>query len=413
MNHTIMNYFEKHLFSKLQLSEVPSKDLGIIVTIPCFNEPELIRTLQSLESCDATHCEVEVIIHINSSENSSTEIIEQNNKTINEFSLWNKNKTRKYFLLHSPTLPHKHAGVGLARKIAMDEAASRFSLTGNEKGIIVCIDADCIVEKNYLVELEKHFQENSGSIGCSINFAHPLEGNEFDKTIYSSIINYELFLRYYILSLKWSGFPYSFHTIGSSMAVMANAYTKQGGMNRRKAGEDFYFLHKLFPLGKFTTLNSTWVTPSPRVSNRVPFGTGADISKQLLRKTETYLSYNFQTFIDLKNFFILLPSIYSSTPIQDSIPPSMKEFLLRESFGETIEEIKSNTSNEETFLKRFFSWFHGFKVLKFVHFAREHFYPNQEITMAVSLLLQSMKQEKIVNGKKEILLQLRKIEKEN
>ena len=41
------------------------------------------------------------------------------------------------------------------------------------------------------------------------------------------------------------GYPDSIYTIGSAFAVRAEAYMKQGGMNRRQAGEDFYFLYKL------------------------------------------------------------------------------------------------------------------------------------------------------------------------
>ena len=35
------------------------------------------------------------------------------------------------------------------------------------------------------------------------------------------------------------------------MAVRADAYLRQGGMNRRKAGEDFYFLNKFMVLGGY------------------------------------------------------------------------------------------------------------------------------------------------------------------
>ena len=69
-------------------------------------------------------------------------------------------------------------------------------------------------------------------------------------------------------------FPFAFHTIGSSMAVRASSYMRQGGMNKRKAGEDFYFQQKIIPLCGFTECNSTVVYPSPRPSYRVPFGTG-------------------------------------------------------------------------------------------------------------------------------------------
>src|SRR4029434_9989987 len=101
--------------------------------------------------------------------------------------------------------------------------------------------------------------------------------------IYKAIAAYELHLRYYLQALRTAGFPHGYHTIGSSMAVRARTYMEQGGMNRRQAGEDFYFLHKLIPLGGFTELNSTTVYPLPRPSNRVPFGTGRAVSEWLIQ----------------------------------------------------------------------------------------------------------------------------------
>ena len=90
---------------------------------------------------------------------------------------------------------------------------------------------------------------------------------------------YEDYLHYYKKALDYAGFPDSIYTIGSAFAVRADAYVKQGGMNRRQAGEDFYFLNKLTKLGKITEINDAYVYPSARVSDRVPFGTGAAMNK--------------------------------------------------------------------------------------------------------------------------------------
>ena len=60
-------------------------------------------------------------------------------------------------------------------------------------------------------------------------------------------------------------------------------------MNRKKAGEDFYFLQKLFDAGHFSECNTTRVIPSPRPSDRVIFGTGPAIREYL----ETAVSLTF------------------------------------------------------------------------------------------------------------------------
>ena len=125
-------------------------------------------------------------MHVNSSEISDETILKQNQKTIEEFENWKRlaGSKIKYYLIHSRSLPKKHAGVGLARKIVMDEAAWRFSEINNVKGIIVCLDSDCTVDQNYLQAIETHFSTHEKATGCSIRFEHPLEGKEFKNSIY-------------------------------------------------------------------------------------------------------------------------------------------------------------------------------------------------------------------------------------
>ena len=58
------------------------------------------------------------------------------------------------------SLPKKDAGVGLARKIIMDEAFKRFS-TLDHNGVIACLDGDCVVQENYIEELITHYKSTS------------------------------------------------------------------------------------------------------------------------------------------------------------------------------------------------------------------------------------------------------------
>lgn len=412
-------YLEKHRFCERQIRDSVSKDTGIIVVIPCYNEPAFLKTLQSIFDCERTKHSVEVIVVINSGEQDDEKVLKQNQKTFNETTEWIKNNSQhklRYHLIEIKNLPKKHAGVGLARKIGMDEAVVRLNDIKNNDGVIVCMDADCAVEKDYLVEIENHFHKNPKATGCSIYFEHPLSGEEFEKEIYDGIINYELFLRYYNRALHYCSFPYAFHAIGSCMAVRNKIYQKQGGMNRKKAGEDFYFLHKIFPLGNFTELNSTCVYPSPRESNRVPFGTGSAIKKFLKNATDFYPVYNVQIFIDLKFFFQSIDKLYPLSPhqlITSSLPKSVRTFLSQNNFEEKLKEIRDHSASEKMFVKRFFHWFDGFMVLKFVHFARDHFYAQQEIFDAATELMRLMNKKHLekISSKKDLLLEFRKWER--
>ncbi|MEZ4883520.1 MAG: glycosyltransferase [Chitinophagales bacterium] len=397
----------------------PLNNLGIVVVIPCYNENQLIRSLQSLSNCNAPKCTVEVIVIINGSMNSPLEIQLQNLRTYEDAQKWANHQSHswlQFLIRHYPQLSPKHAGVGLARKIGMDEAAQRLESVSNPKGIIACFDGDSQCNKNYFEALETHFLQYPKTQACSIHFEHPIAGTEFSEEVYQAIVQYELHLRYYIEAQKWAGFPYAYQTIGSSMAVRSNAYRQQGGMNRRKAGEDFYFLHKFTPLGHFSELNTTCVIPSPRISDRVPFGTGKAIADILQQSNSSpiYQTYHFQSFVDLKFFFLQLTKYYEVDSSQFSslmkeLPKSIFNFALQINFNKKLNEIRNNTSNYCTFHTRFFKWFNAFMVMKYVHFARDYYHPNIAVEVAAKHLLKELITCIEVKDSKDMLLAFREI----
>lgn len=389
---TTDSYFERFGFCERQIAAPPPEDLGLVVVIPCFNEPDLPGCLDSLWACDRPACTVEVIVVINSSRTCAEEILAQNQETLSLASAWTAHHIDSRFafhLLHFPDLPMRQAGVGLARKIGMDEAVRRLDDVGRPDGIVVCYDADCRCEGNYLTSIERYFQEHSRSPGCSIYFEHPLEG-PLDTPVYEAITAYELHLRYYVQGLRFAGFPYAHHTMGSCMAVRARIYTKQGGMNKRKAGEDFYFLQKIIPLGGFSDLTATKVVPSPRSSSRVPFGTGKAVLASLHQ--EAGRTYPWEAFLNLKSLFDRIPLLYRDNGLPfggagTGLSEAMRDYLQRQEFARAVTEIRQNTSTEAAFRKRFFHWFNAFRVMKFVHHARNHFYGERKIEEEAKRLL--------------------------
>ena len=258
----------------------PNPWCNIRIVIPCFCEPELLQTLESLNKCSLPDTVVEVVILINHPEDALLEIKNFNIATKAEVDCWlKKNNSKKliYFAVGPVELRKKWAGVGLARKTGMDEAVLRFNHYNNTNGIIVSLDSDSIVEPNYLIEIEKHFKQNPKHVGATIKVEHQKNGlSEKQK---HGIELYEKYLYYYKDALHFTGYRQAMITIGSAFAVTAEAYVKRGGMNRRQAGEDFYFLQNLAQLGSVGEINTTRVFPSARLSDRVPFGTGAAIQK--------------------------------------------------------------------------------------------------------------------------------------
>ncbi len=411
------SYFDKYGYLPKLIHQEAKKQTKIIVVIPCFNEKYFLNTLDSLKNCSSPEQPIEIIIILNSSEEADKEIIQTNNKTFEDVNRWTSVNTLKNLVFHlivCDDLPPKDAGVGLARKIGMDEASRRFDSINYPQGLIVCFDADCTVQKNYLNELIKFEKQQTKSTGCSIHFEHPITGN-LSEDNYLGIINYELHLRYYVHALRFAGFRLAHQTIGSSMAVRSNIYQKQGGMNKRKAGEDFYFLSKIIPLGNFHDLKKTTVYPSPRQSNRVPFGTGKAISDYIEHhQFEDYPSYNFNSFIDLKYFLNSLEQIFKTKSNQfETFPKSIREYLNLIDYHKRIENILQQSPNFSTFTKRFYSWFDGLKVLKYIHYSRDYYYPNLDIKEAI---LDWSKKSKLISidadsDKKEILLLIRALDK--
>ncbi len=414
----LADFYQKRFgYEKPRLNTKLHPETKLIIVIPCYNEPDLLGTLSSLKDCDPPKFPVSVIVVINAGSNADQEVITQNERSEKEADQWiAENRTDKlsFHILHEKDLPSKHAGVGLARKIGMDEALYQFASI-DYGGLIVCLDADCTVDKNYLQILEKEFLEKNPS-SCSLYFEHELDKTE-DIQLREGIIRYELILRYYVNALRYSGFPFAFHTIGSSMAVRADIYAKSGGMNRRKAGEDFYFLHKVAPYGDLLEINETIVYPSSRISDRVPFGTGKAQMNWINKATKEVLTYNALIFKDLKLFVSSINVITKIADLQDYLawletqPETIKAFLIQENFEEKLIEMQKNTSHPSAFQKRFYAWLDGFKVLKFVHFARDNFYSNQPIEEACRQLLQWQLNEDAPLNTEELLMRFRKMDK--
>jgi glycosyltransferase involved in cell wall biosynthesis len=401
-------YFERFGFCERQIPEPPAPGLSLVVVIPCFNEPNLVGSLESLRESERPDTAHEVIVVVNSAADAEASIIEQNERTLRDARAWIDAQPEPKLtvrLIDARDLPPRHAGVGLARKIGMDEALRRFDAVDTiDSGLILCFDADCACASDYLRAVDEHFRAHPMSSACSIYFEHPLEG-ELAAEIYEAIAAYELHLRYYVQALRYGGLPHAYHTIGSSMAVRARAYMEQGGMNRRQAGEDFYFLHKLIPLGSFTELNSTAVYPSPRPSNRVPFGTGRAVSEWLQQPgTKTY---PFKAFDDLRVFLQSVASL-KTADVQD-MPESIRTFLVRQDFDAAIAEIGRHTATPAAFSKRFFRWFDGFRAMKFVHHARDNFYGEEAVEVASAKLLGRLDRPAVGDSIEELLLAYRKL----
>ena len=390
-------YLEARALFPQKIKKAIDRETGIIVVVPAYNEPGINKLLDSLAKCVEPECKVEVIIVVNAPDDATEESLENNTKTLNNIESWKEENYNCFFRLFAFMIEHPSIsgwGVGLARKTGMDEAIRRFNIIDKPDGVILNLDADCTVDRNYFLAVCNDLLKKSDRAACSVYFEHPLSGTNYQDSIFKYITLYELHLRYYFQGLAYSGFPYVFHTVGSAIAVKALSYIKAGGMNRRQAGEDFYFIQKLVPAGGYFNLNLTTVYPSPRVSARVPFGTGASIGKLSSDRSSTLLTYNILAFKELRTFFELIDIFFESGTRElhehfSLIPQGLRLFLDEKEWIEKMMEVKNNTSGILSFKKRFFGWFNMFRIVKYLNYVHSDFFEKKPVDVSASELLEA------------------------
>ncbi|HEX5111892.1 MAG TPA: hypothetical protein VFV79_03535 [Saprospiraceae bacterium] len=381
-------------FGKLIHAE-PVVPPSMIICIPSYAEPDLITTLESLSSCHHPGIPFEVLILFNEDDRMTDEQRNLHAASFQHCENWIREHNHLPFPLYPIWFePMKDVkwGVGWARKILMDEAARR--LTGS--GVMVNLDGDCTVEKNYLEYIWNTFSMDQDLDAASIYVEHRID--QLPLIEKEAIIQYELHLRYLVYAKRWTGHPFAFQTYGSAMAVRRRAYLEQGGMNTRQAGEDFYFLQKFIELGTLKEIRETTVYPSSRKSMRVPFGTGRAM-QQILGDNMEWKTIAFEIFRLIRPLFQQIPLMYgillkqNNQNIQDTffqqlgLSNELITFLESIEFKANCDSIASQTTSEAAFAKRFFRYFNAFMMIRYMHYMRDHFYPDTSVVTAVEELV--------------------------
>jgi len=347
-------------------------DSNIIVVIPAYKE-DLITLTNCLDSLNKTDgvCKLPVMLLINYKTTDSVEIKSISKDTFQILKAKKEDYPRLDLFVFIEELNGKKAGVGMARKELMDCAFLLFQKR-KQNGLIVNLDADCTVDRNYPSAIKTYFEKQESVEAASIRFAHAIEPETKSS---EAITNYELHLRYFINMQKWLGLPFAFQTVGSAMGVRAEAYAKEGGMAKRQAGEDFYFLHKYSKNLTLGEINETCVYPLSRSSDRVPFGTGKAVQNILDRPLETYSSYNPESFIMLREWLQKInPLLYNQAPSEDYPVPvdrHMKNYLETNDFAFAYQNDIITAKAGITRVKKFFQWLDAFRLFKYLHYMRD------------------------------------------
>jgi hypothetical protein len=400
---------------KWELIANDTGNISQVVVIPAFAEREMIfHTLASLAQNLPSSLEYSLIMCVvNNKDDSPAAIIENNRQTMECLDVLVKNKSINNFkedkelypLLVNVRdakmklgyidasskgyeIPSKTGGVGMARKIGMDKALRLLRNNSSPNDVILSLDADTLVLPNYLSTIRNHFK--SGVKTAIVAYEHQMPE---DAASQAAIVCYEIFLRYWVIGLRYAKSPWAFHSIGSTIAVSLGAYLDVRGMNKREAGEDYYFLSKLAKIGKIDYIKETCVYPSARLSTRVPFGTGKRIQRFLEGGCkEEYCLYDPRIFSILAAWLQIMNNMLCRSEDEillkaEKIHPGLKSFLEDSKFPPVWSKVRRVAKNEKSLAGHFNNWFDSFRTLKLINYFTREVYPQINMFSALESLL--------------------------
>lgn len=392
-----------------------TENISQVVVIPAYAEREMLfSTLASIAQNPPSSLDYSFILCvINNKDNSPSSEIENNLQTIKYLEALVKKKPLRKFntdqknypllLMLSDVklklgyidassrgyeMPQNTGGVGMARKIGMDRALRLLKKSSAPRNLIISLDADTLVQNNYLSAIKNYFTQKVKTAIVAYEHQMPLNYEE-----QAAICCYEIFLRYWVLGLKYAKSPWAFHSIGSTIVTSIEAYLEVRGMNKREAGEDFYFLSKLAKMSKIGYIKETCVYPSARPSSRVPFGTGKRIQRFLAGESEEeYLLYDPRIFVILADWLYLMKNQFKYGDDEiliktERIHPMLKYFLKDCAFTAVWSKIRRNAKDEKTLTRQFNDWFDGFKTLKLINYFTKEVYPQINMFNALDRIL--------------------------
>jgi hypothetical protein len=385
----IDKYLERYAESEARALPAPPGQWRHVVCIPaCAEADNLLETLGSLARARGAD-QAMVVTVVNGRESATAEVHASNARTLEQLERscgvsfeplsWGELGGMTVLVVDRARsgrwLPPRQ-GVGLARKIAGDIALALIRQGFVQSEWIRCTDADVAVPSDYLERLSKPIP---GASAVLMPFAHQPEGDEIQQR---AMQLYDAYLQSYVDGLEAAGSPYAFHTIGSLISVQAHAYAVVRGIPRREAGEDFYLLNKLAKVGDVHTLDGAPVRIRGRVSDRVPFGTGAALKKirAALEKGEPTRSYDPRVFDGVKVWLQALKRFSDQPDLEDleqavrAAPPPLGESLFStlSAMGAfaAAQQASQQVSGEQLH-RRLMEWNDAFRTLKLVHGLRD------------------------------------------
>lgn len=234
----------------------------------------------------------------------------------------------------------KKQGVGMARRLLMQRALS----TAEDEDVLISMDADTCWQPGYVHTVAQLLSGKAEAV-CA-RYYHPISGMELQDR---AMLRYEIYMRTYLINQLRIGSPYAFTALGSVIACTAGAAKKVDGFDTQASGEDFYFLQKLAKSRPVALYSEQVVYPANRVSQRVPYGTGPAIAKNMEGHTEAYPVFSPAYFDEIKQVYDMLPML------KDADAESRYLHFLMQIFKNDnfLSPLRRNSKNISQFIKAF------------------------------------------------------------
>ena len=288
-------------------------------------------------------------------------------------------------LLQPPPQWPLQSGVGYARKLGTDIALWLFAHNHITSPWVRSTDADADWPEPYFLPLAP-----AGGISAVIYpFAH-CALQEHDATSTTAAAIYDAWLRYYVTGLQWSGSPWAFHTIGSTLAIHLEHYAIQRGFPKREAGEDFYLLNKLAKSGGVQILDTPTLRLSNRISDRTPFGTGHAIGKiSQSGEGPEWDFYHPDIFVQLKIWHDSIDKLYAVTHLPSALADTpVGQVLHTMGIDAILQHCQRQCATPQAHVFQLWQWFDAAMTRKCVHLLRDRIFGTLDLSQLLHLINQ-------------------------
>jgi len=385
------NYAEQEVHL---LKDFPIRTYNNVLIIPAYQESKAF--IDQYLVTDYWDQSLLIILIINQPDDDNNELAQQNlfnSIHASSYTLWQQHPLSLF--KHSDNKPHilcinrfeselrlnPKKAVGHARKIAADCALYLIHKQIIASDWICSTDADASLPKNYFSVVNEQINAQA----LTFNYQHQTGDDDLSR----ATTVYEQGLKYYQAGLEWANSPYAFHSLGSCIAVNKQAYVSVRGFPKRAGGEDFYLLNKLAKLGTIIHLVDTTITIASRTSQRVPFGTGPAVEKIMqLQSIANYPYYHPNIFIELKTCLKAFSNLQTQHTLQswlDCFNEPTTKALLAIGIEKYYQHHLKQSISQRRLLPDLNTWFDGLTTLKYIHYLRDHYWPNIPLSESLQI----------------------------